>query len=250
MIFEYQKDTESDSIHQPGLSIQKKETEEQQTTETQSIEEQNVVVKMEVAEEPGTSTSDQIESSVDSKFETTETTTVIDLTERVDVAKNTDLFKAIFLDSDSESEEEKEEPEEDKNKNETLKNNVLSDSLLPKIKTKKDGILSNLDFSKFAPAPSESSTNNLEASASTTNSEDTPKVDDSMSDLSYGPRVPQMFLNKTPITSFTVEVSDDEWVEKGSKDSKNKKNSHKHKKKHKKEKSEHKKKHKHDKKKR
>lgn len=211
------------------------------------------MVKMEVVDEPGTSSSNQMlavaESSDNFKFETTETTAVIDLTERVDVAKNTDLFKAIFLDSESESEEEKEDQEEEnKNKSEALKNNVLSDSLLPKIKAKEGGILSNLDFSKLAPASSKTITNHPEPSVSVSTSESIPEINDSAPDL-YGPMVPQMFVNKTANISFTVQESDDEWVEKDRQDSKEKKSSHKHKKKNKKNKDEHKTKHKHDKKK-
>lgn len=198
---------------------------------------------MEVIEEAVASTSNQMNAET-SPIETSDTTPVIDLTERVDVAKNTDLFKAIFLDSESENEEEEKEEQKD----ETLKTNVLSDALLPKIKAKKDGILSNLDLTQLAPVP----VKNISESSSITHVVEDPnkKANESaQDDLSYGPKMPQMFINKTVNTSFIVEDSDDEWVEKGSGNGKEKKSSHKHKKKHKKDKHEHKKKHKHDKKK-
>lgn len=240
LIFEYQKETDSDAVHQPGLNIQKKETEEQKSV----TEEQNTAIKMEIVEDDSPSTSNQTfpinETSECPKIQRLETSTVIDLTERVDVARNTDLFKAIFLDSESEGEEEKEK-EEIQNKTETLKNTVLNDSLLPKIKAKKDGILANLDFSQLAPAVSKIPSNSIQSSTS----ENSEKPDD----LSYGPQMPLAIVNKTTNVSFTVEVSDDEWVEKDSECSKEKKSVHKHKKKHKKDKHEHKKKHKHDKKK-
>lgn len=248
MIFEYQKDTETESAHQPGLTIQKKEADEQ-ISEIQPAEEENIVIKMEIIEEPSPSCSSHTlavaENFENPKLETTtETIKVIDLTEKVDVAKNTDLFKAIFLDSESESEEEREQ-QEDQSKNETLKSNVLSDSLLPKIKAKKDGIFSNLDLSQLAPVPNKHDIEVVKPSAATVISENSNTLDD----LSYGPRAPQMFISKTINTTFTVEESDDEWVEKGSENNTKKTNSHKHKKKKKKEKHEHKKKHKHNKKK-
>lgn len=233
--------------------MQKKEEEEveEENTEAEQNEELISVVKMEVVEEPSTSISSQtftINENVEttSAVEIVETTAVLDLTERVDVAKNTDLFKAIFLDSESEDEEEKEE-QDDINKNETLKTSVLNDSLLPKIKAKKDGILSNLDLSQLAPATSKI---NLETPDNVVSSTSTSKLSDSLSDdLSYGPKVPQTIVNKSTNSSFVVDESDDDWVEKDSEFKEEKKSSHKHKKKNKKEKHQHKKKHKHDKKK-
>lgn len=225
LIFEYQKETEMDLGNKAGLIIQKKEVEERLPESATS--------QMEIVQEASTSREVVIDES--DTVPKIETSAPIDLTEKVDVAKNTDLFKAIFLDtSESESEEEKEK-EEDKSKSESFKDNVLSESLLPKIKTKQSGILSNIDFSQMAPQPNM----NLKPSDNYAT-----KSKDSLSDdLSYGPKVPQTRVNACTNLEFRVDESNDDWVEKGTEAER--KNTHRHKKKNKKEKYEHKKKHKH-----
>lgn len=258
LIFEYQKETDADSMHQPGLSIQKKEVEEPKT-EAHFSGGNSSVSQTEMIQEPSTSYANNLtrsevtETLEASNIEISEgATRTIDLTEKVDVAKNTDLFKAIFLDSsESESEDEKEE-HENRTRSETLKATVLNDSLLPKIKTKKDGILSNVDFSQFstatlptanaATATANTSNTSLEVPDNAGVSLDAGKTNGSADDLSYGPKPPQTLVNTNRITSsFPVEENIDEWIEKDREEG----SSHKHKKKNKKEKHEHKRKHKH-----
>lgn len=162
----------------------------------------------------------------------------IDLTERVDVARNTDLFKAIFL-SSSESESEEENTQEPEDRNITLRNNVLTDQLLPKIKPTKDGILSNVDFTQFKK-PETTEIQAQSEAEETVVMESNAKIED---DLTYGPRLPTKVLPSARNESLPVAAecnNVEEWVEKD--EFGKQKGSNKHKKKHKKE---HKKKHKH-----
>lgn len=245
LIFEYQKESESEALNKSGLTILKKEVDEPKTKECLA-EVDNNVSNMEIAQEVASTSEVRTESTADFIVEMPESNGPIDLTERVDVAKNTDLFRAIFLDTSESENEDENEAEEDKAKSETLKNNVLSDNLLPKIKAKQGGVLSNIDFSQLTPAPPALQTSNgtsLESSNNSIISVDDSKTNSSTDDLSYGPKVPQMLANTNRNSaSFRMEESDDEWVEKGGEE---KKNSNKHKKKKKKDKYDHKKTHKH-----
>lgn len=243
LIFEYQQDTE-ETLHQPGLTVQKKDTEIKINEVPEEAHDAVVLTEPSQETEVPTHTVD-VNTPISSVLPT-EATPVIDLTERIDIAKNTDLFKAIFLSSsESEGEEEEKEEVENSNRTELLKNNVLTDNLVPKIKTRKEGILSNLDFSQFTSKPPEvvPESGNSEV-VETGNVSKTPvESKDSSNDLLYGPKIPQKIINNaTNVNNFRVEESlDYEWVEKDDE----KKSSHKHKKKNKKDKYEHKKKHKH-----
>lgn len=159
-----------------------------------------------------------------------------DITDRMDLEKQQDLFKAVFMSSDSESENEDDddnkklpEVKTEESRKEELKSAVLSDQLIPKIKPMKEGVLSGINFHKFSkPVPKESSGSE--------------KVDEPNC---YGPKIPEKIPAqlKQDITRVSSE-SDDEWIEKGASDSKKKKK-HKKEKKHKKDKH---RKHKHEKK--
>lgn len=164
---------------------------------------------------------------------------IIDLTDRVDVSKNTDLFKAVFLSSsESESEAEDVDDKEEKERKEMLTANVVSEPLVPKIKSTREGILSNIDFSKFNSSIKTNEKNDKQ-NQDQTDSANIEPVSDSDSNM-YGPKLPASTSNLKPSVIEEVK-NNDEWVEKDSSGEKHKK----HKKKHKKEKDKHKKKHKH-----
>lgn len=151
-----------------------------------------------------------------------------DITEKVDVAQKLDLFKSVFLSSSESEDEEK----TDIDKIEELKANVLSESLIPKIKPIKEGILSNVNFHTFSNPKKiiQEQTEREEQTPTTSNSTEIKKEVDV---VSYGPALPNKRSDITSVTKVTFVVSDseDEWVEK-SEDNKRTK----HKKKHKKEK--------------
>lgn len=205
---------------QPGLL-----KEELPTSTTQAdVVTENLEVKKEEVEKP-TNEEKEIEPK--------------DITDRMDLEKQQDLFKAVFMSSDSESENEdddnKKSPEvkTEESRKEELKSAVLSDQLIPKIKPMKEGVLSGINFHKFSkPVPK---SENKDSSGSE-------KVDDPNC---YGPKIPEKIPAqlKLDITCVSSE-SDDEWIEKGASDSKKKKK-HKKEKKHKKDKH---RKHKHEKK--
>ncbi|KAB0792629.1 hypothetical protein PPYR_14588 [Photinus pyralis] len=196
LIFEYQKQVDREVDHKPGLSVQ------------------NVIeTKPEIA--PTLEVEVQAENVIPP---TPEVQKPIDETERVDVSKNADLFKAVFLSSgESESEGEERDDEKEKERNEQLTASVVSEPLVPKIRPIKEGILSNIQFKKREPVENKS------------------RVPEANPDM-YGPQLP---VTKVSVQNNIMSVthSDDEWVEKDEVGKEKK-----HKKKHKKEK--HRKKHK------
>ncbi|KAK4872910.1 hypothetical protein RN001_014939 [Aquatica leii] len=199
LIFEYQKHAEQQPDHTPGLSVQKVDV---------AMENQDMVVVKE-AEVEGSSTVNLDKPPIEKPFEVTR---ALDPTERVDVSKNTDLFKAIFLSSDSESDDEevtKKEEEENARRQEVLTATVVTEPLVPKIKPMREGILSNISFRRPVPKPVELQ-------------EEKQKQDDD----TYGPKLPSAPLSTTPAVLGDVD-NDDEWVEK---DEKHKKHKKKHKK--------------------
>lgn len=153
-----------------------------------------------------------------------------DITEKIDIDKNADLFKAVFLSSDEEESDKEEENDVEKNKRnedkvesnrtdeeknisdvnrelinkeekteiqlkktEIMKQNVLSDLMLPKIQPMKEGILSNVDFSLF----SQNSTSNVHIVNQSTEE----KID---VECSYGPKLPQNLTGKIKVTGPQV----------------------------------------------
>lgn len=231
LIFEYQKEPEDSNIHKPGLTTVKRETKEQIVDDSAAVS----IVADTITNEQ-TLTGEETKASEETKTseETIESPAPIDITERVDVARNTDLFKAIFLSSSSESESEVEEETEDRSA--ALRNNILTDQLIPKITPTKEGILSNVDFSQFKKPEV---LNTVEQSREEQRMEEAVVE---MDDSTYGPRVPKVFPTTSGSAAVSVnsESNIEEWVEKD--EAEKRKSNGKHKKKHKKE---HKKKHKH-----
>ncbi|KAF5278842.1 hypothetical protein FQR65_LT03530 [Abscondita terminalis] len=206
LIFEYQKNVDPQADLKPGLSKRKVE-DEVDVKEEVLVQERVVEHEEKKADEP---------------------VVVVDLTERVDVSKNTDLFKAIFLSSDSESEDVVEE-EEAAQRQEVLTTTVVSEPLVPKIKPMREGILSNITFSrpvrKEEKKVEEETMRQVEEEKKRQVEEETKRQAE---ENTYGPKLPV-----APVATSAIVVSDadneDEWVEKGAKQKK-------HKKKHKKEK--------------
>lgn len=238
LIFEYQKEEDDVLLHQPGLSVQTIKSED--VAETQHTEDiSSTSLSCDVVDESSTSEVREnelkpVNNSNGENEKESENLPPLDITEKVDVAKNTDLFKAIFLSSsESESEEETEKDAEDRST--TLKTNILTDQLIPKIKTNKEGILSNIDFSKLT-SPMEEERREKQPEPSITDK----KCDDPSL---YGPKLPDKISNAKSARSIQyIEENISEWIEK---DEIERKKSNKHKKKHKKEKHRHKSKHKH-----
>lgn len=179
----------------------------------------------------------------------------LDETEKVDVAKNIDLFKAVFMSSsEDESEEENEQTEkettENNKRNELIKANVLGETLIPKIQTTKQGILSNVDFSKITYVPPskrhefkkqntcqstipekplEVNTQDQNEKISNSEPQPGPQPEKSVDENIYGPKLPDRIVGiQKVITLSNSSSSEDEWVEK---DISTKKKSQKHKKK-------------------
>jgi G patch domain-containing protein 1 len=232
LIFEYEKFSDASSDLKPGLTIKESEEEtvKNDTNEVIETEESSTAAQPNTDEPAGSKEGDKTEESI-------EEAAPKDITEKIDVNKNIDLFKAVFL-SSSESEGEEDEKEKT-NKDTEMKSSVLSDNLLPKIKPLKEGILSNMDFSIFEKSNDSNKEINVEDSRpSSTN------VIPQTGESSYGPSLPEKLTSKsTDQTVIKYDDNDsDEWVEKPARDKKNKSS---HKKKHKNKKSSHKKKHKH-----
>jgi hypothetical protein len=232
LIFEYEKFSDASSDLKPGLTIKESEEEtvKNDTNEVIETEEGSTAAQPNADEPAGSKEGDKTEESI-------EEAAPKDITEKIDVNKNIDLFKAVFL-SSSESEGEEDEKEKT-NKDTEMKSSVLSDNLLPKIKPLKEGILSNMDFSIFEKSNDSNKEINVEDSRpSSTN------VIPQRGESSYGPSLPEKLPSKsTDQTVIKYDDNDsDEWVEKPARDKKNKSS---HKKKHKNKKSSHKKKHKH-----
>ncbi|KAJ8919813.1 hypothetical protein NQ315_006342 [Exocentrus adspersus] len=220
LIFEYQKHEEVTALT-PGLSVQtKQEQEETIEISTGSVVLSEPAVNLEVQEQDN----NQPDLAALPK----------DITEKVDVAQNIDLFKAVFLSSSESEDEDDNNKEQTESKIEELKANVLSDSLIPKIKPIKEGILSNVDFLAFSkPVDSQPVISTSPASND---------VEKEAEVGSYGPALPSKRTEVTNITKITVVPSDsgDEWVERSDNPKKNKHKKHK-KEKHKKHKREKKK---------
>lgn len=201
LIFEYQKQADQEVDHKPGLSVQN-------AVETKPEPPPEVELEPKVEAEiviPATPDAGDVQKPIDE-------------TERVDVSKNADLFKAVFLSSsESESEGEERDDEKEKERNEQLTASVVSEPLVPKIKPIKEGILSNIQFKKKEPVENKS-----------IGQEANPDM--------YGPKLP---VAKVSVQNNVINAthSNDEWVEKDEVGKEKK-----HKKKHKKEK--HRKKHK------
>lgn len=180
------------------------------------------------------------EIDVEKKMEVTDNTEKeIDITDKVDIAKNTDLFKAVFLDSESDDEGENSKVEtETSSRDIDFKNQVVEESLLPKFKSNKPGLLSNIDFSELAAIEDTSEDKSKEISANfiygeeiKEKSKNFEKIDSNV----YGPQVPCAVQSMKNIKVYEVPAVDDDsddWVEKH----KHKEKKHKHKKKHKKDK--------------
>lgn len=241
LIFEYQKHSEDQHILSPGLSVQPKQEiiETPKSDTTNSINMNDDVLKSdqqninEVLKQEQNKVKDIGKSSSESELETVPK----DITEKVDIAQNLDLFKTVFL-SSSESEDEDDVTNKEKSdKLEELKANILSDSLIPKIKPIKEGILSNVNFHKFSNPKKDLQEQTASASLNTT------EIKEEIKEVSYGPVLPSKRVEITKIINETTLSSDSEdvWVEKSEDNNKKAK----HKKKRKKEKH---KKHKRDKK--
>jgi len=247
IIFEYQKHAEEEASLEPGLKIEK---EEETNTEEIDNETTNSTTAQHEEGEDNSGTVDTTEV----KTETTEAP--LDITDKIDVEKQQDLFKAVFLSSDSESESEEpkleaEQSDVSKTNDETRKKemecSVLSDQLIPKIKPMKEGILSGVNFHKFSK-PQVKVENGIHENDSRENEKtidvDKPEVLPINPDL-YGPSIPTKLPgNDIKVKDIVISSgSDDEWIEiDKSKDKKGHKKSKKHKK-------DKKKKHKHEKKK-
>ncbi|KAK5640433.1 hypothetical protein RI129_011244 [Pyrocoelia pectoralis] len=206
LIFEYQKQMDQEVEHKPGLSLQNNVETKPETPPVSLNYEKDVEVEKQVEVEKKIEVENVVITVEDSTLQKP-----IDETDRVDVSKNADLFKAVFL-SSSESESEVDEKEDEENeRKEELTANVVLEPLVPKIKPIKEGILSNISFKKIEPLQNKDSVQ-----------EDNPNM--------YGPKLPVI---TTPVQNSVTNnhQSDDEWIEK-SEVGKEKK----HKKKHKKEK--------------
>lgn len=238
LIFEYQKHSEDQNILSPGLSVQPKQeiinTPKSDTTDSINMNE-NEVLKLEQQNiNEALKQEQQIEVQNIRKYSSESELESVpkDITEKVDVAQNLDLFKAVFL-SSSESEDEDDvtnKETSDTHKIEELKANILSDSLIPKIKPIKEGILSNVNFHKFSN-PKKDIQEHTKSETST--SLNTNEIKEEIKVISYGPALPtkKVEITKT-ITEITLSTdSEDLWVEKCDNDKKAK-----HKKKHKKDK--------------
>lgn len=194
----------------------------------------NIVQEMEILEN-SVETNNEVQnddSSVEKIKENTEEELVgpKDITEKVNVEENIDLFKEIFLSSSDESEEETESEKqkiEIEQRVEEMKTNVMSDELLPKIKPRKEGILSNVNFMKFnQPNQINEIVNEHEQDNNKSND------DESI----YGPKLPQRValpINSNKAINVGANDNEDDWIEKSEINNKKK---NKHKKKHKKEK--------------
>ncbi|KAJ3660341.1 hypothetical protein Zmor_004793 [Zophobas morio] len=228
LIFEYEKFSDVSLDFKPGLSTKQEEEVETETSNT-------------VAEGTTEETQEKSDKEETTKVEESVDETPKDITEKIDVNKNLDLFKAVFL-SSSESEDEEENEKEKVEKSTEMKSSVLSDSLLPRIKPIKEGILSNMDFSIFEPS------NGPGEKAEDIQTENSTNSEPQKGELSYGPALPTNLASSSSSGALSKSLpkykndDSDEWVEKSGDDKKSR-----HKKKHKKEhkKSSHKKKHKH-----
>lgn len=243
MIFEHQKESEENSLYKPGLTVK-------QEPEFNDPEESTSHCFINLENNPSCSNTNTIHEEIKEETSLNNMEFInkpIDITEKVDIVKNIDLFKAVFSDtSEDESEHDdhtKSSLKEKTERNDMIKSNILGEVLIPKVKAAKEGILSNIRFTRWDDDRiNDSSTIRT---SETTNDSEIRQSDNCIQSHNtadsniYGPKLPKRIIFKKP-TSIEVKnsSSDDEWVEKD----KHKKKSHKHKKKHKKEK--HRKKHK------
>ncbi|XP_018333813.1 G patch domain-containing protein 1 [Agrilus planipennis] len=240
LIFEYQKHAEQLPT-MSGIS-------------SSSTFHEKIVVKQEISEKieeeiPVKSTEEDpvnVETSADNEEKDVNNSLPLikNYNEKIDVSKQVDLFKAVFL-SSSESESEDDEAEK-QNRLKEVRESILSESLLPKIKPTTKGILSDIDFSslnndnKIVENNTEEKDKNEQKDDNVTTSHESFKSDDNNS---YGPQLPNKkadFKSHTYSRATAIDDDSDEWVEKQDKPKKHKK----HKKKHKKEKSKGKREHK------
>lgn len=173
--------------------------------------------------------SDVIEEATTSK-ETYEGPPPLDITEKVDVSKNMDLFKAIFLSDDDD--DDSNTVEEINTIEEPAKADIIED-LLPRFKPTKEGLLSNINFShKFTPKQQKTKEpQQIE--------EETKTIEDDVN--IYGPKLPTNKItiaqSQSNLTSKSKSSKNEIWVEKDAvklqhKDKKHKKDKKKKHKKH------------------
>ncbi|ENN79858.1 G patch domain-containing protein 1 [Dendroctonus ponderosae] len=236
IIFEYQKHVEELNL-QPGLN------KEDTVTETdQPSNEGNSLIKDESANSNQSKENNEVKNE---EAESSKLPRPKDVTEKIGLETQQDLFKAIFMSSDSESENDDEVEKSTTGSDETqenirkeeLKSTVLSDQLIPKIKPLKEGILSGISFHQFVkPEPKQQE---IESQSEHTQS-DQPEENNVGS---YGPKIPDRLLvpEKTETTVISSD-SEEDWVEKDDSHNNKKKKHKKHKSKHKKHKHEKKKK--------
>ncbi|GJQ70869.1 hypothetical protein Trydic_g788 [Trypoxylus dichotomus] len=222
IIFEYQKNNEENIPLQPGLKITKQEappterpdamsaTQSSDKDITSCVSEKDINMK-----ELG---DNKAETAVDnvSKIEN-ESPAPLDITDKIDVSKNIDLFKAVFLSSsESESEDEEKKEEEEKDREDMMKENVLNDYLIPKIKSNKEGILSHIKFNplfknKASETQPEEAKNKVESEKDgIDNSKAEEEVEIRTDPNIYGPALP----DKIPSLATTYvphTISDEEW---------------------------------------
>lgn len=248
MIFQKRQHEDDVPDLKPGISRRSPESEALNNLEaTNNIEE---TIKIEAEDETSTSQEQRLSVSKLSSEEVTKTENIIipslfdkdpsearpiDFTEKIGIEDKIDLYKAVFL-SSSESEDETEdrhvENNSEDNKIEEFKAVILSESLIPRIKPMKEGILSGINFKDFNESRSKLQ---IEAIQENTEVEST-KINPPRDPLLYGPHVPVYIGANTVAQNMAhkrVDSSDseDEWVEK---DAMEKKEKSRHKKKDKK----------------
>lgn len=244
LIFEYQKHAEKDDLPKPGLFIPNSATNdaasrstsnpevvEAETTPNSEIESQTMMTSNAVSDKTSALLQNIVLVKDETSAEASEANPKHEMGKN-DVSKNTDLFKAIFL-SSSESEAEDEKEDERNEKKDAILKNVLSDQLVPRIKPKKEGILSNIDFKSFSTNKSYEETQKesdiSNESALGNNSQTLPDKN------IFGPQLPANRITVPHVTKPVQmkDADDDMWVEKDDNQKGKKHKSHKHKKKHK-----------------
>ncbi|XP_060519850.1 G patch domain-containing protein 1 homolog [Cylas formicarius] len=206
LIFEYQKHKENETFT-PGLS-------------TNPTDQAENIIKLEHSEEnpiennqpTATEKDTGMNQETEAPYPEIEQNVSKDITDKLNVDQNQDLFKAVFLSSDSESENEGEHENEKIKKNEEFKQVVLSDQMIPKLKPIKEGILSNVNFHVFKkPNFATNDQKEVEDDKKIVEVNAERKIDPSL----YGPRIPEKFPQEKGEESIKVSSdSEDEWIEK------------------------------------
>ncbi|XP_022905392.2 G patch domain-containing protein 1 homolog [Onthophagus taurus] len=244
IFFEYEKHKDEGLVLKPGLINTKEDT----IIEDKNIEEIKSVEEIKSIMEPQKEQIQDIKQSIteidlvrreeiseglslDKKYDEPKQ---IQETDKIDVAKNIDLFKAVFLSSsESESEDEVEqksqEDNQDSNLIETITKTVLTEDLIIKFKPRKEGILSNINFTPL----SKPETSEKEIPEMTTKDTKVNQKEETKDPLLYGPALP-VSVEKTCVyvpPKINSKPAEEQWVEKDLIEK-----IQKHKKKHKKEK--------------